>query len=158
MQQQTENPAPRQLDALVGAWEIQASGGGQPLGKARTAFEWLEGGAFLIQHADSMPTEHPLPPEWVANSPFPLTTIMGLDDASETFFMLYADARGVSRVYQMSLGDGVWKIWGQAGSEFFQRFTGSFSDDGGTITAYWERSRDGSTWELDFDVEYTKVK
>jgi hypothetical protein len=157
MQLQTQNPALRQLDALVGAWEIQASGGGQPLGKARTAFEWLEGGAFLTQHADSVPTEYPLPPEWVANSPFPLTTIMGLDDASETFFMLYADARGVCRVYQMSLGDGVWKIWGQAGSEFFQRFTGTFSGDDNTITAYWERSRDGSTWELDFDVQYTKV-
>jgi hypothetical protein len=72
--------------------------------------------------------------------------------------MLYADARGVCRVYQMSLGDGVWKIWGQSGPEFFQRFTGNFSGDGSIITAYWEKSRDGSTWEYDFDVEYTKVE
>jgi len=49
MQRQTPNPALRQLDALVGDWEMQASVGVQPLGRARAQFEWLEGGAFLIQ-------------------------------------------------------------------------------------------------------------
>jgi hypothetical protein len=94
----------------------------------------------------------------VANSPFPITTIIGPDDASQTFCYAYADGRGVHRVYTMSLDDGVWKMWGQSGSEFFQRFTGTFSDDRNTITGRWERSRDGSNWETDFDVTYAKVK
>lgn len=55
----------------------------------------------------------------------------------------YADARGVFRVYQMSLGDHVWKMWREA-QGFFQRFTATFSDDDNTITGYWEGSRDGS--------------
>jgi hypothetical protein len=93
----------------------------------------------------------------VANSPFPLATIIGLDDSTERFTMLYADARGVFRVYQMTLSDGVWKVWREAPG-FHQRFTGTFSDDGATITAYWEGSRDGSNWEHDFDLTYTKVR
>ncbi|TMK78683.1 MAG: hypothetical protein E6G45_05835 [Actinobacteria bacterium] len=70
--------------------------------------------------------------------------------------MLYADARGVSRVYEMSLSDGVWEIWRDAPG-FCQRFTGTFSDDGRAIAGYWDRSRDGSSWERDFDLTYTKV-
>jgi hypothetical protein len=157
MPQHTPNSALQRLAALVGEWEMQASVGGQPAGRARTAFEWLEGGTFLVQHADIAPAEFEPPAEWIANSPFPLTTIFGLDDASETFFMLYADARGVSRVYQMSLSDGIWKIWGRAAPGFFQRFTGTFSNDNNTITARWEKSDDGSKWERDFDLTYTKV-
>jgi hypothetical protein len=41
---------------------------------------------------------------------------------------------------------------------FFQRFTGTFSDDGTRITGRCEASEDGSTWEPDFDVTYTKVR
>jgi hypothetical protein len=157
MQQQTPNPALSRLDTLVGEWEMQASVGGQPLGRARAQFEWLEGGAFLIQHEDAEPADTPLPPEWVANSPFPNTAVFGLDDSTGNFCMLYADARGVFRVYQMSLSGGVWKIWRDAPG-FFQRFTGTFSDDGNTVTGYWEGSRDGSKWEHDFDLAYIKVK
>jgi hypothetical protein len=64
----------------------------------------------------------------------------------------------VFRVYQMNLAEGVWRIWGQAGPEFFQRFTGAFSDDNSTITGRWEGSRDGSNRVPDFDVTYAKVR
>jgi hypothetical protein len=158
MQQETRNPVLGRLDALVGEWEFQASVGGQPAARGHTTFEWLDDGAFLVQRADAEPPTEATPPEWVANSPFPVTTIIGLDELSERFCYAYADARGVCRVYQMSLNDGVWKIWGQAGPEFFQRFTGRVSDGGNTITARWEASRDGSSWDTDFDLTYTKVK
>jgi hypothetical protein len=59
-------------------------------------------------------------------------------------------------VYEMSLGDGVWKIWREAPG-FHQRFTGT-SADGETITAQWESSQDGVEWKPDFDVVYTKIK
>jgi hypothetical protein len=155
MQARGTNPALRRLDALVGEWEVQASVGGRPMGSGWTRFEWLEGGAFVVQHADAEPAEN-TPDEWRANSPFPVTTIIGLDDSAETFSLLYADARGVFRVYAMSLSDRVWKMWRDAPG-FFQRFTGTFSDDGKTVTARWEGSRDGSDWEPDFDVMYTKI-
>jgi hypothetical protein len=69
----------------------------------------------------------------------------------------YFDTRGVSRVYEMSLSGGVWKLWRDSPG-FSQRFTGTFSDDGQTIRGTWEKSTDGSTWEHDFDIVYTKVE
>jgi hypothetical protein len=150
------NPVLRRLDALVGEWELQASLEGQSFpGRAWTVFDWLEGGSFLVQHAYWEPTEDS-PPELAENSPFPVTTIIGLDDSAETFTVLWADARDVFRVYQMSLMDGVWKQWRDAPG-FFQRFTGTFGDDGRTITARWEKSNDGTNWQVDFDQVYTKV-
>jgi hypothetical protein len=38
--------------------------------------------------------------------------------------MLYFDSRSVSRIYQMSLSAGVWKLWREAPS-FAQRFEGT---------------------------------
>jgi hypothetical protein len=34
---------------------------------------------------------------------------------------------------------------------------GTFSDDGRTIAAYWERSENGQPWQRDFDIRYTKA-
>ena len=56
----------------------------------------------------------------------------------------------------MSLSNEVWKLWRDA-PEFSQRFSGTFSDGGNTITGAWETSSDGSNWELDFDLTYKKV-
>lgn len=155
--QPAANPILARLGALVGEWDMRASIGGQPIGRARAVFEPLEEGAFLIQHADVVPAGFEIPAELAANSPFPITTIIGLDLASETFYYLYADARGVYRVYRMGLTDDDWKIWGQSGPEFFQRFTGTFSEDRNTITGRWEASRDGTSWETDFDVTYSRA-
>jgi hypothetical protein len=151
------HPALARLDALVGTWAVEPSIDGEPMGRNRTTFAWIEDGAFLLEHADAAASDVAPPPEWAANSPLPVTTIIGLDDASEAFSMLYADARGVCRVYSMSLDAGVWRIWGRPGPEFFQRFFGTFGDDGGVVTARWEKSRDGSAWQLDFDLTYTRL-
>ncbi len=69
--------------------------------------------------------------------------------------------RGVARVYKMSLADGVWKLWRDEPDfsplDFRQRYTGTFSEDGATIVSAWEISHDGTTWEHDFDLTYTRV-
>jgi hypothetical protein len=156
MNETPRNPALRRLDALVGKWEMEASIDGEPLGgHGETTFEWIEDGAFLVGHADAEPGDD-APPEFVANSPFPVTMIIGLDDWSERFCYAYSDGRGISRLYEMTLQDGEWKMWGRPGEEFFQRFSATFSDDGDTITGRWEASSDGSTWETDFDLTYTR--
>jgi hypothetical protein len=59
-------------------------------------------------------------------------------------------------VYEMSLEDGVWKLW-RNGPDFWQRFTGKLSEDGATITGTWESSADGSSWQHDFDLVYTRT-
>jgi hypothetical protein len=57
----------------------------------------------------------------------------------------------------MTLNDGVWKLWRDSPDPFPQRFTGTFSDDGNTITGRWEKAEDGSSWATDFDLTYRKV-
>ena len=131
----------QELDALVGEWTAEVP---LPSGtvQARTTFEWLEGGGFLIQRAT---IDAPQFPNGVM--------IIGGDPLRQHYF----DSRGVQRVYQMSLEGGVWKLW-REDPDFFQRFAGTFSEDGRTITGAWEKSYDrGSTWEHDFDLVYNKV-
>lgn len=70
--------------------------------------------------------------------------------------MLSWDSRGIARIYQMSLQDGVWKQWRNAPG-FWQRFEGTFSADGRSITGRAEKSVDGVRWELDFELTYTRV-
>jgi hypothetical protein len=152
MQPRSSNPALRRLDPLVGEWEFEASVAGQVLGRGQATFAWLDG-SFLVQHADGDPARST--PEWNDNAPFPVVSIIGLDDAAEMFSMLYADARGVHRIYQITLADGVWTQWRDAFG-FHQRFTGRFSADGTTIVGRWERSPDGSSWTPDFDLTYAK--
>jgi hypothetical protein len=151
------NPSLARLDVFVGTWQMEATMGGQPLGGTATAtFEWLEDSAFLLQRADAEP-DPSWPEEVVANMPFPTTTIIGLDDASGQYHQLYADARGVYRVYQMSFEDRVWQLWREAPG-FHQRFNATVSADGTTITGAWELSEDGSTWSKDFDITFKKTR
>jgi hypothetical protein len=145
-----------QLNPLLGDWDVSAIVQGKEVMSGRTTVEWIEDGAFVAIRADADPPGEDTPAEWIANSPLPTTTIVGLDDASRRFGYLYADARGVHRVYEMSMDEGVWRIWGRPGPDWFQRFIGRFSDDEQTIDARWETSKDGETWELDFELKYVK--
>jgi hypothetical protein len=157
MPTQTPQWKPGPLEALLGAWTFEITHEGQPVMRGRAEFAWVEGGAFLLQHAtaDLLPTT---PDVWRQNSPFPIVTVIGTDDPSGGFSYLYADGRGIRRVYRMTLADGVWTIRGQAGPRFYQRFQGTFSGDGRTIAAYWERSADGQNWQRDFYIRYTKAR
>jgi hypothetical protein len=83
--------------------------------------------------------------------------ILGSDDAAETYFMLYFDERGVSRKYEMTMRDNIWRYWRNAPG-FSQRFTGTFADDSNTIIGVSELSEDDSTWKRDLELTYTRVK
>jgi hypothetical protein len=149
------HPALARLDVLVGRWTVEPKVEG--LGTAWTEFAWQEGGAFLRQDAgvDTIPAT--APKEWRDNTPFPTIAVIGLDGAAEEFTMLYADARGVHRVYQMTFAGGVWTMWRNAPG-FNQRFTGTVSADGDTVDGRWEMSKDGVTWNLDFELTYVRER
>jgi hypothetical protein len=136
------NPTLKQLEILVGEWELEVPQ--FPGQRGRAVFEWLEGGAYLREQADA--------PDPAPNA----TLIIGRDDSSERYTVLYYDSRGVSRVYQMTLGEGIWKLWREAPG-FWQRYTGALRDDGRSISGAWEKSPDGSSWEHDFDLTYTRI-
>lgn len=136
------------LEPLIGEWRMDASPPGGPPwpGEGRVTFEWLEGGAFLCQRWS---VDMPEAPNGVA--------VIGADTSKGAFFQLYTDERGVHRVYEMSFADGEWKMWRDSDDPFPQRFIAQLSDDGGTFTGRWEKAEEGSEWETDFDLTYTKV-
>jgi hypothetical protein len=145
------NPALQALRFLAGDWEMELSNAPflpspSDTVKGRVSFAWVQDGAFLLMRMGDRP---PGPPTalW----------LIGRDEAAPNYTVLYYDARSVSRIYAMSFSDRVWKMWREAPG-FSQRYEGKVSTDGVTITAHWEKSTDGATWEHDFDVTYTKVR
>ncbi|SDO19039.1 hypothetical protein SAMN04487981_10917 [Streptomyces sp. cf386] len=154
MRRPTPHTALRQLEAFVGAWDMWAAG--RTVGPIRTEFAWLEGGAFLVQRADVTP-ETALPGEWAAHAPFPTVALTGYDDTAEEYTVLYADGRGVTRVYRGSLTDRTWRQWRSAPG-FHQRLTATVSPDGTTIEGSWEQSPDGERWTTDFDVRFVRTE
>lgn len=142
---QATNPL-TQFETLVGEWTMV---GTHPAFAApahgRSSFTWLKEGALLLWHFD---WERPGPPSALS--------VIGHDDSLDTCSMLYADERGVARIYQMSLAGGEWTMWRDSPG-FSQRVKGEFGEDGNTIVARGGLSRDGSHWEQDLDVTYTRV-
>lgn len=148
------NPALARLEPLVGRWSVRPLVDG--VGTSWTEFSWQDDGLFLRQLSDADPLPPTAPQVWRDNVPFPVTSVIGLDDSAEQFTMLYADARGVHRVYQMTLDGGEWRMWRHAPG-FNQRFHGTFGPDGDTIDARWEFSEDGRTWRVDFGLAYART-
>ncbi len=145
------NPTLDSLAVLVGDWNMELSNAAflpNPSDTANGAvsFEWMEEGAFLVMRMGNK-----------ASGPLEAVWLIGRDESLPDYKVLYFDSRKVSRIYAMSFADGVWKMWRDAPG-FSQRFQGTVSADGNTIAGYWEKSFDGSKWEHDFDVMYTKVR
>jgi hypothetical protein len=138
---------------LIGTWEFEASSRGRFLGRGVATFEWGENGAFVVERADDEP-DPTTSEDWATHSPMPVTAILGWDDTTGELAQLYSDARGVFRIYRMTLTDETWTIWRDAPG-FFQRFIGTLRD-GATIEGTWESSPDGTTWEPDFAMAYRK--
>jgi hypothetical protein len=146
MDQPTAEKALKELEVLVGEWTMEATPpSGEPWpGEARATFEWLEGEQLLFERST---IEMPEAPNGVC--------VYGCDAANGTYYQLYTDDRNVSRVYQMSIGDGEWKLW-REGEPFAQRFTAKISDNGRTIDGRWELN-EGDGWKTDFDLTYRRV-
>jgi hypothetical protein len=133
------------LEAFIGEWTMEASFPGATPGRA--FFEWTLDRQFLMER-----TEVPGAPDSIA--------IVGFDLTRGAYTQHYFDSRGIARVYAMDLSDGAWTLLRDSPDftplEFSQRFTGTFTDGDTRIDGSWESSTDGSTWEHDFDLTYTK--
>ncbi len=114
----------------------------------RTVFEWMPGEQFMIQRWE---VRHPAAPDGVA--------IIGFDEARETYLQHYFDSArrrtGVRDELRFRRLEALPSSPDFSPLHFSQRFTGAFSDN--TIDGRWEASRDGTSWEHDFDLTYTKV-
>ena len=90
--------------------------------RGTSTFEWLDGRRFVIWRSHY---DHSQIPDGI--------TIIGITEGQLS--MHYFDQRGVYRVYAVSLDQAKWRYWRDAPApDFSQRFTGTFSDDGNTIT------------------------
>jgi hypothetical protein len=143
------------LGVFVGEWVIEARfPGDQPAPeegpRGRSRFEWDLDRQFLLQR-----TEVPVP-----EAPDSLT-IVSADPETGAYTQHYYDSRGVARLYAMSLADGVWTLTRESPDfsplDFAQRFTGTFSTDGTTISGAWEK-RLGGGWQHDFALTYRRVR
>ncbi len=143
------NPNLRDLEILVGDWDMElcnASFFPDPKATLRggISVKLIEGGDYLVVRQGRKGT-----------APNYATWIVSRDVDSSNYTMLYSDDRGVSRVYEMSFKNGVWKIWRNS-PKFSQRFEGKISRDKKVIKARWEKSLNGKKWEHDFDIKYTR--
>jgi len=145
----TTNPALAELQFLAGAWDMELSNASflpDPGVKMRApvAFEWIEEGAALVMRMGD------------ANTPT-ATWIFGRDESQVDYHVLYADDRGVSRIYRMTFGEGRWRMERDT-PQFSQRFDAEISADQAHIHGSWQKSSDGgATWEHDFDVSYSRL-
>ncbi len=147
MNQPTAEQALRKLEPLIGAWSMKAKSASGELwpGGGTIVFEWHDSGAHLVQRGT---VDHPEAPNNIS--------IIGCDAANGTYIQMYSDERGVCRIYEMSISNGEWKLW-RKGKPFSQRFTGTFSQDGNTITGRWELAEDGANYEIDFELTLRRV-
>ena len=140
------NPALKPFAVLVGEWKTV---GTHPLVPDTTlhgqsSFKWLEGGAFLIWYSE------------IDKEGFPTgIAIFGSDDATGEYFMMYFDERKVSRKYNVSFKDGVLTWWRNTPA-FSQQNTWTITDNGHTIIGKGQLSKDGTTWEKDLDLTFTR--
>jgi hypothetical protein len=150
MPDRSEPPdALRRLDVLVGRWSVTADVPGAPTGSA--TLEWALGGSFL---------------QWQVTIPDPSVpdslSVISLDSDGEAFTQHYFDARGVARLYKMTLRDSTWTLLRDEEDftplEFSQRFRGMIASDGASITGAWEALEPGGQWRKDFDLVYRRVE
>jgi hypothetical protein len=146
------------LDVFVGEWVVEAWFPGQPAPPgasgdgpvARSWFEWAPGRQFLLQRIEIPVLEAP-----------DSLIIVSADPETGAYTQHYYDSRGVVRLYAMSFADGVWMLTRESPDftplDFRQRFTGTFSADGNTISGAWETGRDDGQWEHDFALTYRRA-
>jgi hypothetical protein len=147
----TINPALADLQPLVGRWRMELYNAAflrDPDTRAvgRIDIDWIEeGSALCMRQGDSA---HPPAAVW----------IIGRDDSEAGYSVLYADDRGVSRIYCMSFTDGRWQM-SRDTPDFSQRFEARLDPDAGVMRGQWEKSTDqGATWERDFNLEYIRER
>jgi hypothetical protein len=133
------------LDGLVGEWSLILTNAwfldslDTEIEGAAT-IEWL-GDAFIV-----MRSEFGGHPGW--------DWVIGYSDAREAYTLLYHDERGVSRVFDMTFGDGRWAFV-REDPDFYQRIVADVGPD--RIRARADMSEDqGQTWRTDLDVIFVR--
>jgi hypothetical protein len=137
------DPALEPFDALIGTWDTEAT---HPMVEGVVAgtmtFEWLAGGQFLVQRSHN---EHELFPDGIC--------VIGAPESGEGLVMEYFDSRGVRRTYDISLEDGVLRIWRDAPG-FDQRYEATLAPD--SFEGVFQLARTPGDWQDDLKMVYRR--
>ena len=142
------NPALKSLKVMVDTWDLKGRDSGTD-GEIRgqVAFEWMEGGFYLVQRVDI---------DFVGRR-ITGTEYIGYDESNKVLKSYFFSNTGpgpfgsVTLEYVWDIGDDALTIWGGfVGSP--ANFKGKFSDDHNTITGRWEWPGGG------YEVTMTKAK
>jgi hypothetical protein len=140
---------------LIGEWHGEGAMASDPPMRLSVEAKLERLGELIVFRSSGEPAE----------MPDTLSVIGGAPDG-EPQPMHYFDARGVVRLYLMTLEGSTWRIWrapgedwnGPHGPGFNQRFIGEISTDGTTIESRWERGTGnaGDEWEIDVTMTYVR--
>lgn len=126
-QQQHPEPQPdlKQLNRLVGTWEV--SGGAE----GEVTYEWMEGDFFLLQHVDLEQYGQPSSGIEIIGHEQKFS-----EEPSEDIHSRFYDNMGNTLDYVYELDGDTLTIWGEEkGSPAY--YKGTFSDDGDTVIGEW---------------------
>jgi hypothetical protein len=134
------------LDVLVGEWNLTLTNAWfldsmETRLEGVATFEWLDE-AFLFWRW------------WAGDENEPAELVIGRNDARDAYTVLSHDYRGVSRVFGMTWGDGLWTLF-REDPDFHQRLEATVEPD--RIDAHFDASEDaGRTWRVDFDLIFER--
>jgi hypothetical protein len=158
----TPSPQTQRLGALVGRWRSEGHiVGDQPVPITGTdTYQWLPGGFFLLHHVDVMLGQQQVQA---------IELIGQYDPASDAFTARAYDNLGNITVMQARVDEqGVWRFTGggdvaplawpaSAEASGAVRSTLTISPDRAAMTARWERSDDGASWQPWMDMTFTRM-
>jgi hypothetical protein len=159
----TQAPGPelRRLGALVGRWRSEGHIVGEvPIPITGTdIYEWLPGGFFVVHHVDVM----------IGDQRVQAIELIEYDPTTDTFTGRAYDNQGEVTILHARVDEhGVWTFTGggdvaavarpsTADASGAVRSTLKVSPDRGSMTARWERSDDGATWQDWMDMTFTRM-
>jgi hypothetical protein len=158
---QAPGPELRRLGALVGRWRSEGHIVGEvPIPITGTdIYEWLPGGFFVVHHVDVM----------IGDQRVQAIELIEYDPTTDTFTGRAYDNQGEVTILHARVDEhGVWTFTGggdvaavarpsTADASGAVRSTLRVSPDRGSMTAKWERSDDGATWQDWMDMTFTRM-
>jgi hypothetical protein len=115
-------PALKSLERLIGRWKVTGT-----LFEGSIAFEWMEGGFFLVQHVDARARSRPIRG----------IEYIGFDEETGTLRSHYMDDHGANFVYTWETEGDLLRIW-LGGKDSTTRFEARFSPDGESFSGRWQ--------------------
>ena len=112
----------RSLDRLVGTWRMEGDSSGT------VRYEWMEGGAFLVQHIDLVGAD---------GEPTRGIEYIGWDPESQTLRSHYFSTSGEILEYTHDLSGDTLTIW-FGGPDSPAKFVGTFDAAGNRNTGRWQ--------------------